>query len=197
MRSVRSILSASAMLLLGASPASAHPHIWIDATVALVAAPEGVSKIAIVWKFDSLFSGAVAADFDRDGDGRLSPAEADALAKVTLPSIAEYDYFTNLRIGGEPAKVAAPQGFRAELRDGLLYYGFAIPLGPPVDPRKTEIAFSLYDKSYYTDVSTEAEGAIRLMGDWPAGCSVEKTEDVGNPIYFGMVFPVLHVVKCR
>lgn len=187
---------AAVATLCAATPAAAHPHIWIDATVALVAEAEKVREIAVVWKFDPLFSGMVTADFDANRNGRLDPEEIEHLTSLTVPSIAEYDYFTHLRIDGEPVKIEQIRGFRIELRDKLLYYGFSIPLEPRVDPRTTELAFSLYDRSYYTDLSTSADGAIRMMGDWPAGCAVSQTEDVGNPIYFGMVFPELHVVRC-
>ena len=182
--------------LAAAPPASAHPHIWIDATVAIVAREGAIHELAMVWKFDPLFSGMVAADFDTNRNGSLDPDEIETLAAQTVPSIAEYDYFTHLRVGDREVKIESIRAFRIEVHGKLLYYGFSIPLESPVDPRKTELSFSLFDQSYYTDVSTEAEGSIRLLGDWPAGCAVEKGEDLGNPIYFGMVFPVRHVVRC-
>ena len=188
---------AAVAAFFAARPASAHPHIWIDATVALVAREGTVRELAMAWKFDPLFSGMVTSDFDKNGNGTLDPDEIQALTDQTVPSIAEYDYFTHLRIGGKARKVESIRNFKIQVHNKLLYYGFAIPLDPPVDPLHTELSFSLYDRSYYTDVGTEAEGAIRLLGDWPPGCSVETTEDVGNPIYFGMVFPVLHVLRCK
>lgn len=203
---VRRAVTALAALWLGltlgmqigptAPRAVAHPHIWIDATVGVVAREGRVQELAVVWKFDPLFSAMVVADFDRNRNGRLDPDEVDELAALTVPSIAEFDYFTHLRVDDEKIKIDEVKGFRIEVRDRILYYSFVVPVEPPVDPRTTEISFSVFDQSYYTDLNLERDGAIRLMGDWAPGCRTDQTEDLANPIYFGLVFPIRHVVRC-
>ena len=46
-----------AALVLGASAAQAHPHVWITATSELIYAPDGsVTGVRHAWVFDDMFS---------------------------------------------------------------------------------------------------------------------------------------------
>src|SRR5690242_3661369 len=83
---------ALALLTSAGSPASAHPHVFIDNRIAFVFDGARMTGFREIWVFDDIFSDQLLQQFDADHDGHLSNAESDALAKGTLPNLAHFHY---------------------------------------------------------------------------------------------------------
>jgi ABC-type uncharacterized transport system substrate-binding protein len=66
----------TALLLSVAMPASAHPHVFVDARIEVIFDGQGrVSAVQNIWQFDAAFSVFATEGLDTDGDGKLSSAE--------------------------------------------------------------------------------------------------------------------------
>lgn len=88
-------LVASVVSGLFAGPAMAHPHIWIDARVALIFDDNGaLTAIRHDWTFDEAFSAWAVTGLDVNGDGTVSPDELTELAADYVGGLGEYDFFT-------------------------------------------------------------------------------------------------------
>lgn len=182
------------LLLLLPLPAAAHPHVWIDATLAFRFDGKSLVALDITWRFDELYSELVAMDFDTDGDGTLSQQELDALVGVSAANLADYSFFTHLKIGEETPQVHKVQAFYAESgADGTISYRFTVPLPQPLDPRATPFAVGLYDETYYVDVAL-APADVTL--DPASGCSTVARNDVIPPLYYGAYYPTYLVLQC-
>ena len=79
--------SALAALGMGlASPALAHPHVWVTAKAEVVFAPDGkVTGVRHHWTFDEAYTAYVTQGLDKNNDGKLSPEELQELATRTPP----------------------------------------------------------------------------------------------------------------
>ena len=59
--------------------AQAHPLIFIAQRVTVVFDEMGLAGIRVRWKFDDMFAGMIAEDFDLNRNGRLDPEEVIAV----------------------------------------------------------------------------------------------------------------------
>ena len=87
---------AVALAFCAASPALAHPHIFIDTTIEVLLDDQNRAiAVRIGWTYDSLYSLSIIADrgLDADWDGALTDAEAKApidLLKQRLQRLDEH-----------------------------------------------------------------------------------------------------------
>ena len=183
-------------LMLTAAPAGAHPHVWIEANATLVFERGKVTAIRLHWTFDQIFSSAVIGEYDKNKDKSFNAAETADLRKNAFSNLKHYSYFTHLRIAGKPAEASKVAGFKASIVKGQLVYRFTLRLDDPVDPLKTPLGVTLYDKSFYVDVQFRKKNPLRLVGKGSAGCTHSIAKDKNNPIYFGLVFPRVATLRC-
>ena len=72
-----------------AAPAAAlaHPHIFAEARLEVVAGEDGtITELRNVWRFDEMFSASVVMDFDKNSNAELDP---DELAEVVLVAVLD------------------------------------------------------------------------------------------------------------
>ena len=99
-----------------ASPALAHPHVWVTAKAEIVFAPDGkVTGVRHAWTFDEAYSAYVTQGLDTNNDGKLSPEELQDLANENAASLNEFDYFTVLKARGKPQAFDPPREARMSM----------------------------------------------------------------------------------
>lgn len=188
---------ATASLIVSAPPrAQAHPHIWIDAFVEVVFDDGQVTALRINWTFDPFFTGMAAADFDADGNAELDQAEAAELAANSAENLKDVGFFTHIWIGADPLDIAAAQDFEAWVKDGRLSFAFTVAMPQPIDPTKTTLAISLYDPTYYIEITPDPIDPLRFAGG-AAPCLANVQPDPQRTIYFGLVRPTLMQLLCN
>lgn len=191
----RTQLALTPLTLAGATPAAAHPHVWIEATLGIETAGGKVTAFEVTWTFDDLYSDLVRQDFDQDGDGTLSPVELDALVGISAANLMEYSFFTHLLVGQEERRITAVRAFYAEVLDsGLVRYRFRVVPPEPLDPRAAPLAIGLYDESYYVDILLPP-GDVTL--DPASGCRAVERKDLAQPLYFGTFYPSYLLLECQ
>ena len=102
------VLGAGAALAPAGAPplATAHPHMFFDATAQFVIGEEGaVEAIRIAFVVDELNTLYTVSELglDADGDGALEPEEESQLAKAMALGLSDYGFFTELTNGASPA----------------------------------------------------------------------------------------------
>ncbi len=186
----------AAFLLLGApSAVRAHPHIWIDTYVEFLFEDDRVQGLRVHWSFDPFFSSMALTDFDSDGDGVLDEGEAAKLAATSAETLKDSNYFSHVWLDGEPLEIAAVEDFDARLVDGTLHYAFTITMPHPVEPGATTIELSIYDPTYYIEITPDRFDPLRFVGAQP-GCITNVMPDPQRTIYFGLVRPTLMQLLC-
>lgn len=160
----------AALLAAASGPAAAHPHVRIDAAPTLHFDTAGrLAGVGMRWTFDEFYTAFALDGLDADGDGAYGPEELAPLAEENLAALAEWGYFTYLKLDGALAPLGPVRSHRSDHAGDRLSLAFLLPLEEPVDPRSVRISLASFDPTFYIDVV--AQEPVRLDGSPPDGCA--------------------------
>ena len=156
--------AAAIALALQPLPALAHPHIFAEARLEVVADAGKITEIRNVWRFDDVFSSSVLLDFDKNTNLKLDPDELKEIADTIRTSTGDYDYFTFITDNGNPVKLATPEVFNVDFKDNQLLV-FFIAKPEKTLPLKGKLAIGVYDPTMYTAIDFAKDEDIATEGD--------------------------------
>lgn len=125
------LLLLAGLCLAPGAPASAHPHVLVEAALVVQATDRGITELKLVWSFDEMFSSMVINDHDRNRDGRLQPDEVKTLKAKAFDNLRHYNYFLRVQADGAPFKPTDVAAFDARIVNGHLVYLFTVRLPKP------------------------------------------------------------------
>ena len=164
----------TAMSLLLASEASAHPHVWITMRSYVVFNDKAeVSGIAVEWTFDDGYAQMALDGLDTNGDGVYSQTELEPLTQENLKSLKDYNYFIVPRVDGKVVTISEPAEYGQIYSNGKLALHFTVPLTSPVDPRRSEFLYKIYDPEFFIALDYVQEDPVGVIGEMPRGCHLE------------------------
>ena len=143
---------ATGLLALAPLPVLAHPHIFTDARLEVIAAPDGtLAEMRNVWRFDEVFSSSVLLDFDKNSNLKLDPDELAEVGSTVLESLEEYHYYTTITQAGKTLDLGKPDTIHVDYQDGQLLMFFSIK---PKAPMKLtgRMTFGVWDPTMYTAI---------------------------------------------
>jgi len=145
------VFAGLAGVLVAGGNALAHPHAWIDLRTRVVMNDEGrVAALELDWLFDDFYTALIAEEFAKEG--RPASEFLPEVASTNLANLAEYDYFTDVRLDGERLPLGEVAGAETGLRDKRLWLRFEVPLVEPVDLDSGRLTFAVYDPTYYIEI---------------------------------------------
>ncbi|MBR0558106.1 DUF1007 family protein [Ciceribacter sp. L1K23] len=151
-------------------PAAAHPHVFAEARLEIVAADDGtVQELRNVWRFDDMFSSSVLMDFDANTNLKLEESELEEISDTIRQSLADYDYFTFINHDGKPVEIAAPDVLHADFQDNQLLVIFSVKPMAPL-PASGTLSFGVYDPTLYTAIDFTDDTHLVLEGQGFAKC---------------------------
>ncbi|MGB4102373.1 MAG: DUF1007 family protein [Alphaproteobacteria bacterium] len=130
----------------GAEKATAHPHVWVDYWVKVIADDKGITKLRFTWRFDKMFSQLVRDDKKIN---TIGAKEIKILREQVFANLENYHYYIYAKYDGVPYEPNKIEDFTARLHDGKqLEYEFTVPL-----PRAAQaVEVSLLDEEFYVDI---------------------------------------------
>ncbi len=162
--------SLAALAMAAASPASAHPHVWVTAKAEIVFAPDGrVTGVRHHWIFDEAYTAYVTQGLDKDGDSKLTPEELQGLADENAASLNEFDYFTVLKARGKPQAFDAPREARMSMDKTQVAMSFLLPLKAPV-ASSGAVSIEIEDPTFFVYFSLSDSKAAISLANAPQGC---------------------------
>jgi len=165
------VIAVSALLAVSPAPAHAHPHVWIDAVGEMLFNDSGkLEGLRVYWAFDELYSAYAVEGLDTNGDGELERQELAPLIAENIKNLKDFRYFTYVEVDGLNPVYGDVTDFGGRYVNGRLAMWFVVPLAEPVDPRKAEVAFAMYDPTYYISIELAEDDAIRVSGKAPDTC---------------------------
>ncbi|WP_119391908.1 DUF1007 family protein [Taklimakanibacter lacteus] len=164
---------ATAMSLLCAGQASAHPHVWISMRSYMVFNDKAeVSGIAVEWTFDDGYAQVALDGLDANGDGVYSQSELEPLTQENLKSLKDYNYFVVPRVDGKVVAITDPVDYGQIYSNGKLALHFTVPLSSPVDPKNAEFQYKIYDPEFFIAMDYVQDDPVGIVGSIPQGCRV-------------------------
>ena len=170
---LRSVCVAATLLLI-AGPAAAHPHVWIEMSSDVLFDDKGmVTGVNIEWTFDDGYAQMALDGLDTDGDGVYSATELEALTRENLESLKDYDYFLHAFIDGKPMRIQPAKDPGQIYSNQRLTLYFTVPLETPIDPKKNDFYYRIYDPEFYIAMDYVKDEPVTAQGPMPAGCKLD------------------------
>ncbi len=185
------IICCSLLVIAGSllSTAQAHPHVFIVQRLTVVFDDKGLAGIKVRWKFDDMFASMIAADHDQNKNGRLEAGEVATIKEKAFAYIAEFNYFSFIKVADKPFQVKFIKGFNAVLGNKKLIYEFFIPCHVTATRQAKKVSMATYDPSYYSAIFFAKYDPVALTGDDAYEVKTAIREDPDTKIYFDMVHP--------
>jgi ABC-type uncharacterized transport system substrate-binding protein len=150
--------------------ANAHPHILIEARTELLFNAQGqVVGVSNIWDFDDAFSAFAIQGYDSKGDGKPTKEDLQPFAEINLNSLAEYGYFTRLKVDGAGVNFARPKNYFDVFINEKLTLTFTLPLTKPLDVSGRTLQLEVYDPTYFAAITFAQREPVKLVGA-SAGC---------------------------
>lgn len=152
-----------------ASPAGAHPHVFVDEHVGFHMTDGALTGLRIVWLYDA-FTTLVLYDqlyLDEDGDGQLNAEDLQKVAAGETLWTAGYEGDTYLFQGGTKVPLGRPRNGTAQMVGDRVEVTFDLPLVQPLPMAGQTAVLKLYAPDYY--YAYTAAGVL----DTPAGCQTK------------------------
>lgn len=163
--------AAVAAAILLAPAAWAHPHVWVTARAEILFAPDGkVTGLRHSWTFDEAYTAFVTQGLDTNKDGMLTADELQGLAEENTSGLAEFNYFTSVKVNGKRQAFDPPREPRMAMAGKQLVMTYLLPLKGPVTASGA-LALEIDDPSFFVYFTlADGEAALRLTGA-PRGCA--------------------------
>lgn len=159
-------------ILAGTQTLASHPHVFVEPGARLVFSGRQLVRIDVDFLFDTMTSRGIIEAFDQNRNGRLDPAELAVIRTKAIPGLAEYGFFTQIRVDGAVLPI---RGTGADVRlhaGGKVSYLFSIPVGRHV---AREVRFWFADPTIFTAFDIKAS-RMSLAGA-PAGAGLGESRD--------------------
>jgi ABC-type uncharacterized transport system substrate-binding protein len=165
---VRWMVSVLFIFYLAPHCAWAHPHSFVECSVAFVMDQKGLAGFRQQWVLDEMTTVAVLDAIGRHHGGALTSREREEVRNLSAKSLKAFHYFTSVRINGADFPVNAVADFSAELKDDKLIYEFLVPCAVPAVPGKPQqVEMAVYDESFYSYVNYATDD----------GCGIDPSKD--------------------
>jgi len=164
-----------ALLLLCLAPgvALAHPHVFIDAGLDVhLDGQNRVTAVRVTWSYDDFYSLVTIQDrdMDRDGDGRLTEAELDELARTDVDWDEGFPGDILLESGGGEVALDRPTAFTARYEDGRLITSHLRALSVPVDVSARPLIARIFDPTFFVAYDV----TLPITVDKAPGCAIAR-----------------------
>ena len=165
----------AAFVLSAVSPATAHPHAWIDLRSGIILNGDGkVEALTLEWRFDEFYSAFVLEDIARAGE--VTEEALDTLAQENLTALRDYNYFVEAQYDGNPVPLGGAREAKLAERNKRLVMSFVVTLETPVDPKAKPFEYAVYDPSYYVEILHVENDVISVAGPGAGQCDIGITK---------------------
>ncbi len=162
--------------MMAATPALAHPHVFIDTALEVIFDEQGAATgLRISWTYDEYYSLVIAEErgIDPDYDGTASEVEAKPLAGFDMAWEPGFAGDTYALMGDVELPLSAPKDWTAAYTGGKITSTHVRLFDTPVAFGAEPLVVQVYDPSFYT---AYAIVGVPILTGAPKACTVEVFE---------------------
>ncbi len=158
-----------------ATPAGAHPHVWITVKSQIAFTPDGkVAAVVHNWVFDEMYSSFATQGLANPGE-LVKREQFAPLAKENAGSLADIGYFTTLKIAGKTVEFGSVTDYWMQERpDHLVEFHVTLPLKTPT-PMSKFLTLRVADPEFFIDFEFDDKDPVKLISA-PSGCLASVTK---------------------
>ena len=160
-------------MLAVAMPANAHPHVFAKVKTYLIAVDGNLVALRHTWVFDQAWLDSQLLEHDKDGDGKLTPAELAPLLAESKSTLEMFKSFTVVRAGGAMIRVTNPRDLSIDYFGPVLGLSFTATLAKPAPLFGGEVLLEVYDATWFSSFEFDGVDAVAFAGEAPAGCTIK------------------------
>lgn len=158
---LKGVLLIALALLMAATQAKAHPHVWIDLRIKPLMTEQGnLLGLQQAWRFDPFYSLVLIEELEKGGPKAELEERYDQLAWEIVKNLNSVNFFTQGQAGltaSEWSQVTEATlmkiGQRLELR-------FNLPLAKPLSVKGSAFSYQVYDPTYYIEMLHATESGL-------------------------------------
>ena len=169
--------------------AMSHPHVFVTQRVGVHFDDKGLAGFKIRWEFDEMFSSMIIDDYEKNQNRHLEAEEVTTIKNEAFSNLSNHNYFTFVRIDGDPFIVQFIKHFTAEIHQGKLVYRFLVPCHVAARTTYRHIVVATYDPTYYTSVSFANDEPAMLSNVDAFDVKSTIKRDMSISIYYDMINP--------
>lgn len=177
----------AAVSVLGATPASAHPHVFIDYTVAAIFDDATVTGVRISWTFDQMYSSMLFHDYTSRPQGPLTAADVASLEKNAFVDTADFHYFTEISVNGKDLPVKTVTDFAAHFDNHRMTYAYTVPIAAETPAGRNTIEVDAFDHDFYIDFELAKKAAVTVEHGEKLGATCAPKKETESTTIFGPV----------
>jgi len=178
---------AAAVSVLGATPASAHPHVFIDYAVIAIFDDANVTSVRISWTFDQMYSSMLFHDYTSRPQGPLTAADIASLKKNAFEDTSDFHYFTDISLNGKEMAVTAVTDFTARFDSHRMTYVFTVPIVAEAPAAHNTIEVDSFDHEFYIDFELVKKAAVTAEHGEKLGAACAPKKENKPTTIFGPV----------
>ena len=167
-----------------------HPHVFLENSLTIVFDENGLAGIQVRWVFDEFFASMIAGDYDQNHNGRFENEEITDIKKEAFDNLANFQYFSVIKIDKKPFEVKYVREFSASLSNGKMIYKFYIPCHVKAAPGIKTVIISQYDPTYYTRIAFSKDHPITFQGDSIFETNYRIVKNREEAYYFDQIYPI-------
>ena len=169
---------AAFIALAFASPAGAHPHVWVMVTSEVVYDGNGAATgVRHAWKFDDMYSAFAVEGLPQKTKGVFTREDLAGLAEVNITTLKESDFFTFAKARGKGVSFGEASDYWLDYNNEVLTLNFTLPFKAPL--KEKDLSIEVYDPSYFVAFAFAEKDAVALVGA-PGQCkaAVENPKEM-------------------
>jgi ABC-type uncharacterized transport system substrate-binding protein len=162
------------------SLAEAHPHVFVESSVAVRFGESGLQSITFSWRFDAVYSAGLLQRFSRDTSGAFTPAAIREMERQHARDLQPLDFFVDVRVGGAAAPVGELRNFQARVEGERVIYVFTAPVSPPASIDGI-VRINVDDPGFYMAFVLMDPVHVEASGPYDVECRVARDADTRRP----------------
>ena len=143
----------------------AHPHVFIDYSIAVMFDDDGLAALKFHWTFDEMFSEQTLQKYLSTKSGKLNAKDINSIKKELFDSLKEYQYFTLIKLDGKYFPVNRIEGFWAEIKKGKLSFTYIVPCPLKASGEFRFARALVCDEEYYNDFEFVEKAPVYFVNE--------------------------------